>query len=118
MGIDFKGGPKVGAGVGFGSGVKIGKGAQDPLADVDYTGNLAADAAHELTAMEQAYRGRAGAEAARFKAATDSEFWVAVCFTSREEKEAFLAEFDLARHGDKYLDGAKVARSLRKREGR
>lgn len=115
MAINFKGGLNVGGGIGFSGGPQS-KGVADPLADVEYTDDLAVDAARELSALEQAYRDRAKAEASRFTAATDSEFWVAVCFTSREEKEAFLAEFGLMRHGDKYLDGGQVAKTLRKRE--
>lgn len=84
----------------------------DPLADVEYTGNLATDAASEFTALEQGYRDRAKAETARFKRATDSEYWVAVCFTTREEKEAFLTAAGLAHLGDKYLDGHQVAHQL------
>lgn len=113
MSLEFKGGPKVGAGIGFNGGPKVGKGAPDPLAGVNYTGNIEADSAQELTAMEQAYRDRARAEADRFTAATDSEFWFAVCFTSRDEKEDFLREFGAARLGDKYLDGRALARRLR-----
>ena len=97
-------------------------GASDPLADVEYTGDLAADSAAELSAMGQAYRDRAQAEASRFRQATDSEFWFAVCFTSREEKETFLKEFGLDRLGglstDKYIDGRALTRALDKREGR
>jgi len=81
----------------------------DPLAAVEYTDDLGADAATEFTALEQGYRDRARAEASRFKRATDSEFWVAVCFTTREEKEAFLRAAGLAHLGDKYLDGRDVA---------
>jgi hypothetical protein len=84
----------------------------DPLAGVKYTDNLATDAATEFTALEHGYRDRATAERARFKRATDSEFWVAVCFTTREEKEAFLAAAGLAHLGDKYLDGREVAARL------
>jgi hypothetical protein len=84
----------------------------DPLAEVQYTDNLAEDAAAEFTALEQGYRDRATAERARFKRATDSEFWVAVCFTTREEKEAFLERSGLAPLGDKYLDGRSVADAL------
>jgi len=86
----------------------------DPLANVEYTDDLAVDAASELSALEQGYRQRAKMEASRFKDATDSEFWFAVCFHNREEKEAFLQEFKLAKLGDKYLAGAKVASILRK----
>lgn len=118
MGISFTGGPKVSGGKSFSGGPKVGKGVPDPLAGVEYTGDLAADAAAELTAMEQGYRDRASAEADRFRAATDSEFWFAVCFTSREEKEAFLDELGARSIGDKYLDGQVLARLLRRREGR
>lgn len=84
----------------------------DPLRDVEYTGNLQQDAASEITALEQGYRDRAKAEADRFKRATDSEYWVAVCFDSREEKERFLQRAGLADLGDKYLDGREVADRL------
>jgi hypothetical protein len=84
----------------------------DPLAGVAQTDDLAADAAEELTALQAAYRERAKNEAGRFKAATDSEFWVAVCFKTREDKETFLQEQGLAQLGDKYLDGYKVGKIL------
>lgn len=73
------------------------------------TGTFAGDTAAELSALEQGIKDRKAAEKARFRAATDSEYWVAVCFTSRAEKEAFLAAAGLLEHGDKYLDGRVVA---------
>ena len=87
----------------------------DPLAATEYTGDLEADSAAELTELERAYRDRAKNEAGRFKAATDSEYWVAVCFKSRAEKEKFLQDFGLDPLGDKYLDGKKVAQRLRRK---
>lgn len=87
----------------------------DPLAGVPQTDDLAADAAAELTALEEGYRARAKAEANRFRQATDSEFWVALVFADREEKEAFLEQFNLTDLGDKYLVGRKVARRLEAR---
>lgn len=84
----------------------------DPLAEVAYSGNLEADAAAELTAMEAAYRQRRGAEDKRFRTATDSEFWFAVCFRDRAAKDAFLAALKADRLGDKYLDGHALARVL------
>lgn len=66
----------------------------------------------ELDALSIAFRERSAQEARRFRDATDSEHWVCVCFTSREEKEAFLRAANLAKLGDKYLDGRKVARAL------
>ena len=85
----------------------------DPLADVEYTGDLAADSAAELSAMEQAYRARAAGEAKRFQQATDSEYWVCVVFDDRAAKDAFLAEFALAPLGNKYLIGSAVVKKLR-----
>lgn len=87
----------------------------DPLAATEYTGDLEKDAAAELTELERAYRDRAKNEAGRFKAATDSEYWVAVCFKSRAEKEKWLAEFGLDALGDKYIDGNKAGQRLRRR---
>lgn len=84
----------------------------DPLKDVDYTGNLETDSAKELTALEQGFRDRAKQEQDRFRLATDSEYWVAICFTSREDKEAFLRKHNLDSLGDKYLDGYDVDETL------
>lgn len=87
----------------------------DPLGEVEYSGNLAQDAAAELTALEQGYRDRAKQESNRFRDATDSEYWFAVCFKTRAEKEAFLSKYKLDQLGDKYLDGKKVGKILDRR---
>lgn len=84
----------------------------DPLEDVNYTGDIVEDSKAELTAVQQGFRDRAKREAERFRLATDSEYWVAVCFKSRDDKDAFLARAGLAGIGDKYLDGYAVARKL------
>lgn len=84
----------------------------DPLAEVDYTGDIAEDSAHELSALEQGFKDRSKRENDRFRLATDSEYWVAVCFKSREDKEQFLRKAGLFGIGDKYLDGYQVARTL------
>lgn len=86
----------------------------DPLAAVEYTGELDKDAAAELTDLEQAYRDRAKNEAGRFKNATDSEYWVAFCFRDRESKEKFLRDYGLMELGDKYIDGHRAAKVLPK----
>lgn len=89
-------------------------GRHDPLAEVEYTGDLSADSEAELQALDQAYRDRAAQEQKRRKLATDSEFWFAVCFESREEKEAFLKAVGAKRniHGDKYISGKAFAKLL------
>ena len=86
----------------------------DPLANVDYTGDLSEDSQRELTAREEGYRERAKNEAKRFTAATDSEYWFAVCFSDREEKQRFLSAIGLTGHSapDKYITGRQLAAAL------
>ena len=74
-----------------------------------------AEAEAALGEIERGFRERRKTEAKRFEDATDSEFWFAVCFDSREQKEAFLKalQWTLAADGaDKYLDGVALARKL------
>ena len=59
--------------------------------------------------VDSAFRKRAKGEQKRFENATDSEFWVAICFQTREQKEEWLRKSCLADLGDKYLDGHDVA---------
>lgn len=42
----------------------------------------------------------------------DTEYWFAVCFESRDQKEAFLRVLDLMAEGDKYLWGPDVAEAI------
>ena len=69
-----------------------------------------------LSEAEAAFKARAQAEADRFELATDSEFWVAIGFQSRRQKEQFLQalrdKLGLKDDGDKYLDGWEVAKAL------
>lgn len=50
----------------------------------------------------------------RFRNATDSEYWVAFCFETREQKEEFLGLFKLLALGDKYVDGIEASRIMGK----
>lgn len=84
----------------------------DPLAEVDYTGDLETDARTELNAIQQGFRDRAKREAERFRLATDSEYWAVLCFKTRADKERFLTRAKLLAVGDKYLDGYAAARVL------
>jgi hypothetical protein len=52
---------------------------------------------------------RDAVERRRVEDVTDSEYWVAVCFDSRTQKEEFLRAVGLLRDGDKYIDGRKLA---------
>lgn len=44
--------------------------------------------------------------------ANDAEYWFAVYFQTREQKEAFLKAVKWFEHGDKYLDGRWLAKKF------
>lgn len=97
------------AGGGFKSG-----GPLDVVAESEEPGQFRDEVAAELSVMQDAYRKRNVAEKKRRTAATDSEFWIAVCFTDRAEKERFLAAVGVMPdlHGDKYINGRVLAAKL------
>ena len=45
----------------------------------------------------------------RFEDATDTEYWVALCFQTREQKEQFLHLMGWFELGDKFIDGMQAA---------
>ncbi|HET9819637.1 MAG TPA: hypothetical protein VFP92_10790 [Rhodanobacteraceae bacterium] len=82
------------------------------ITPINETGDIEKDYAAEGKAIATGFLKRAKDEGARFRAATDSEYWAAICFQTREQKEAFLAALGILAHGDKYLDGRAVAEAL------
>lgn len=66
----------------------------------------------ELHALKSDFQKRAAREQDRFMEAADSEFWVALCFQTRAQKEEFLRKLKLLDLGDKYLDGLMVAKRM------
>lgn len=101
---------------GFGDGLAgDGVNPDDPIAplNLDYDGlTNEAVAVKETSAVLQAFIARSKAEQARFQLATDSEYWVGLCFQTREQKEHFLQAAKLLQHGDKYIDGALLAKRM------
>ena len=87
--------------------------ADDPIGEIDYE-NISNEEAstQEISAVLAAFKLRAKNEQERFLIATDSEYWVGVCFQTRAQKEAFLEGVNLLQHGDKYLDGELLARRM------
>lgn len=77
--------------------------ADDPLANVEYTGNLEHDCVAEAMALYECLRKAKSPEPC--KHSTDSEHWLCVVFPSRNDREAFLTEWNLWGFGDKYMDG-------------
>lgn len=84
----------------------------DPLAAIAYTGNAEVDSLAEVTELQAAFRKRKKDESRRFELATDSEYWCAFVFQTRDQKETFLKAVGLLAYGDKYLDGELVAEKL------
>ncbi|WP_414941227.1 hypothetical protein [Amycolatopsis sp. cmx-11-51] len=78
----------------------------DPLPGVEYTGDEEDDALH------RGFRERTARELERIQLATESKYWFCVCFTSQDDKDAFLAAAGLVVIGDKYLDGYATAELL------
>lgn len=76
------------------------------------TGNPEIDSKADLDEVQASFRERIKTENSRFQNTTDSEYWFAMCFQSREQKDAFLRAMDLFLIGDKYLDGVEVAKQL------
>ncbi len=85
----------------------------DPIGDLDYDSLTNEQVAtKETSAVLAAFIARSKAEQARFALATDSEYWVGLCFQTREQKEHFLREAKLLQAGDKYIDGALLAKRM------
>ena len=85
----------------------------DPIGELDYE-HLSNEevALKETSAVLAAFIARSKAEQERFLLATDSEYWVGLCFQTREQKEHFLREAKLLQAGDKYIDGALLAKRM------
>jgi hypothetical protein len=80
------------------------------LDGIDYTGDLEADAAAELDAVSQGFRDRKAREAERMELATNSDYWLCVCFATQAQRDAFLAASNWRDLGMRYLDGREIAR--------
>ena len=66
----------------------------------------------ELSELLKKFKAQSKEERKTFIENVDSEYWVAICFQSREQKDEFLVQAGLAQYGDKYLDGMDVAEHM------
>src|SRR5688572_4184522 len=99
--------PPPPAGIGAGAGARSDPGPLSPPPPAAAR-NAEADSQTEMSELLQGFKARAAREDKRFIDATDSEFWVALCFQTRAQKEEFIAALGLLAQGDKYLDGLQV----------
>lgn len=74
--------------------------------------DVAADGQEVVETLKKDFLSRAKNEENRFYDAVDTEFWVAFCFESREQKEEFLRKLKLTDLGDKHINGLEVAERL------
>lgn len=84
----------------------------DDTPDMPPPNEAEAEALAEASQVLTGFRERAKRENDRFVDATDSEYWIAICFQTRDQKEEFLRKTNLADLGDKYLDGMQVAQVM------
>lgn len=84
----------------------------NPLAGLEVSDDIETACGQETSAVLAGFKARAKAEQERFQLATDSEFWFAIAFQSRDQKEAFLDALGWLEFGDKYLDGPQLAEML------
>lgn len=83
------------------------------LPDGDSEG-IEGDSKADLTALQEGFRKRAADEGRRMALATDSEFWAAVCFQSKEQRDTFFAALKVLDIGigGRYFDGCAIAERL------
>ena len=84
----------------------------DPLKDLPDTGSVQENAKQELKAIKSAFKRQVDHEKRNISHRFDTEYWFAVCFQDRDQKNAFLAALDLLKSGDKYIDGRVLAHRL------
>ena len=106
------GGSGVSLSIGGKPSIGVGSKQAHPFDEIVYTGNDEVDTAQEFNEVQKGFMERNRAEQERFRLATDSEYWCCLVFQSREQKEQFLQAMKWMVHGDKYIDGVKVAKSL------
>lgn len=89
-----------------------------PFDNLPYTGDVEKDTEMELNEYQKENRQQKRQYQAIMDGIFDSEFWFAVAFKDRKTKDEFLKEFGFDKLGDKYIDGGKLAKALRKMKGK
>lgn len=74
---------------------------------------LEAEGFEAVGEIEKSFRERMKQENSRFRDMCDTEYWFAVCFTSREQRNEFLEKIGIDPEL-KYIDGREMAKAFRK----
>jgi hypothetical protein len=80
-----------------------------PAAEFPTAPEAESEALGEVNQALTRFKKSAQREKQRFADATDSEYWVALCFQTREQKEEFLRKIGWQHLGDQYLNGMLCA---------
>lgn len=92
--------------------IKLGNDDIGLSSDEEPHGTAEEDSKEEMSEVLRGFKDRARQENQRMEDATDSEYWFAVCFQTREQKEKFLTIMQWLDFGDKYLDGSLIMEQL------
>jgi hypothetical protein len=85
---------------------------EQPEDGVPYTGRFEADSKAELGQVLRDMQGQAKRAQAQFKLNTDTDYYLCLCFVSREQKREFLTRLVLGDLGERFLSGVEVAKRL------
>lgn len=92
--------------------VELTDGDQSPLADIEYTGNVEVDARKELDVTIEEIRATKREKQKAITKTLDTEYWVCLCFQSRQQVEEFMAKCGQPDPTHKYVDGVKFAERI------
>jgi len=84
---------------------------ENPL-NIVMTGDAEVDSKTELNEVLSLFKKNAAQEKSTFVDNTDSEYWFAVCFANRAQKNQFLEKLCGGTLGDKYINGEHLAKVL------
>jgi hypothetical protein len=85
----------------------------DPLAGVDYDENdLEASADREMTELVRQIKADKQAKHERFRIGRDPDYYVLVCFQSRDQRNEFLQKSGWAPENTQFVNGLDVCRRL------
>jgi hypothetical protein len=83
-----------------------------PLYGSERTGALSDLLEEELDAVAKGFRDRRDREAERYELATNSDYWMCLCFSTQAQRTAFLTGTGWRDLGIRFLDGRALAKRL------
>jgi hypothetical protein len=87
--------------------------ADNPLDSLPDTGDLEGNTQAEISAALAFIIAEKKIRRDAYRVMVDHEYWVCVCFQSRDQKEEFLDKAKWRDLGEKYIDGLALAKRMR-----